>query len=447
MTRVRVMFAMLVLATGCDCSSVHERFDSGHDANADVGAVNDATVDSGVDDAGVDAAEFVDAGRDTGVDDAGVDASLAFDAAVDGGAIVDAGLDAAIDAADVDAAFDSGVDASTKVDASIDGGPVADTNLDAATDDAGVDDAGDAQTPDAGNACSGTTVCTVDYPCQVLAPSYTCRGQFPDWPVSSPSSFIDNGDGTVTDTRSGLLWQQAIGGVYDHFTASARCSWLSLAGTGWRLPTIAELESIIDDTRFDPAIDPVAFPNTLGIAFWSSSRAPGFGDRRWRVDFFDGFSGLVDLNDPSATTSLAFRCVRSSAPVVGSTGSGGAPPDRYTYPASGTVYDIRTQLTWQQTVPTGSFSQSEGIAYCADLSLDGTGWRLPSRAEMLTLRNPTLYNPAIDPVAFPSSPDTRFWTSSPYHNSSTTGWFVTFGLAGTSSIRSDYNAARIRCVR
>ncbi|HTM46908.1 MAG TPA: hypothetical protein VL137_18255, partial [Polyangiaceae bacterium] len=119
------------------------------------------------------------------------------------------------------------------------------TNDASATRDAGgsaLDGGADSGPPDF-NACDGTQVCTADYPCQDLpAPSlgYTCRGQFADWkPLDSPT-FKDNGDKTVTDLHSGLLWQQSPESqLYKFADAKAYCSGLSLAGKGWRLPTRA----------------------------------------------------------------------------------------------------------------------------------------------------------------------------------------------------------------
>jgi len=73
--------------------------------------------------------------------------------------------------------------------------------------------------------------------------------------------FTDNGDGTVTDNNTGLTWQQAEGGSMNWEDALIYCEDLSLAGyTDWRLTNIKELESIIDDNIYDPAIDTNFFP-------------------------------------------------------------------------------------------------------------------------------------------------------------------------------------------
>jgi hypothetical protein len=167
-------------------------------------------------------------------------------------------------------------------------------------------------------------VCTADYPCRQGDASYTCRGQFVDWPPGyNASSFADNQDGTVTDARSGLSWQQDITVSYAptctarYANASAAvdsCTWeqalsyctsLTLAGGGWRLPTRAELETIVDFGRIWPAINIGLFPDTLSQLFWSSSPTVSSPADAWFVDFTEG------AGDYKAKGSqLRVRCVR-----------------------------------------------------------------------------------------------------------------------------------------
>jgi hypothetical protein len=156
--------------------------------------------------------------------------------------------------------------------------------------------------------CSGTTVCTADYPCQDLTPGYSCLGQFADWtPSDSPSTFTDNSDGTVTDSRSGLVWQQVVdAGSYTWANAKSYCAALSLAGSSaWRLPTKAELESVVDFGRSNPAIDPTAFPSAPSALFWTSSPSAVSAGSAWHVDFDSAYTGFSD-----ASTMVRVRCVR-----------------------------------------------------------------------------------------------------------------------------------------
>ena len=110
------------------------------------------------------------------------------------------------------------------------------------------------------------------------------------------NAFIDNGDGTVSDLATGLMWQQADSGIGMNWQAAlAYAENLNLAGRqDWRLPNAKELQSIVDYARApgataSAAIAPVfsctAITNEAGAAdypwFWSStthaniSTAPG----------------------------------------------------------------------------------------------------------------------------------------------------------------------------
>ena len=93
----------------------------------------------------------------------------------------------------------------------------------------------------------------------------------PEW---GKNQFADNGDGTVSDALTGLVWQQADDGqTRDWPGALAYCESLILAGQDdWRLPNVKELQSIVDYSRPEPAIDrrylKIADPKGW---FWSST--------------------------------------------------------------------------------------------------------------------------------------------------------------------------------
>jgi hypothetical protein len=116
------------------------------------------------------------------------------------------------------------------------------------------------------------------------------------------SRYQSQADGTVHDQASGLTWQQKLDpGSYTWGDALKYCAGL---GPGWRVPSLTETQTIIDDAHEFPAVDPKAFPDTPTVDFWTSSpKADGSG--AWYVDFFYGAS---DVEVPSQLYRV--RCVR-----------------------------------------------------------------------------------------------------------------------------------------
>jgi hypothetical protein len=102
--------------------------------------------------------------------------------------------------------------------------------------------------------------------------------------------FIDNGDGTVTDTNTDLMWQQVTApGNYVWEGALTYCEGLSLAGhDDWRLPNRNELQSIVDYSTDDPAIDKFFFPVTKSDPYWASTSYAINPSTAWGVDFGRG---------------------------------------------------------------------------------------------------------------------------------------------------------------
>lgn len=123
------------------------------------------------------------------------------------------------------------------------------------------------------------------------------------------AGFTDNGDGTVTDNVTGLMWQQTDDDVEKTWEAALTyCEESDLANySDWRLPNVKELRSIIDDSRYDPAIDKTAFPGTNSSGYWTSTTYTNGPDYAWYVHFLNGFSNGGNIDKPSP---LFVRCVR-----------------------------------------------------------------------------------------------------------------------------------------
>jgi len=126
---------------------------------------------------------------------------------------------------------------------------------------------------------------------------------------NSVSNFTDNGNGTVADNKTGLLWQQGEGGTKTWENAITYCEDLSLAGyTDWRLPNIKELNSIIDYEIYNPSIDINFFPDLSYTSYyWSSTTRASSSSDAWIVGSNYGDVGYY-LSKP--TNNYYVRCVR-----------------------------------------------------------------------------------------------------------------------------------------
>ena len=140
--------------------------------------------------------------------------------------------------------------------------------------------------------------------------SYTeTFGEDSDYEINPPS-YTDNGDGTVTDNVTGLMWQQEDDNVTRTWDdALTDRDNLGLAGhTDWRLPNDIELISIVNYGFFDPAIDTTAFPNTDSeFGYWSSTVMFGSNYTEAKmVDFrYGGVHYFLKIMDV-----VYVRCVR-----------------------------------------------------------------------------------------------------------------------------------------
>lgn len=112
---------------------------------------------------------------------------------------------------------------------------------------------------------------------------------------------------TVLDRGTGLVWQRRhVPDALDWAGALAACEELELAGhTDWRLPTLKEQQTIVDERRLQPCIDVVAFPDTPSEWFWSSTPITVPPNEGWSTSYTDGYASI------HAFTELHLvRCVR-----------------------------------------------------------------------------------------------------------------------------------------
>jgi len=123
--------------------------------------------------------------------------------------------------------------------------------------------------------------------------------------LGSFGHLVINNDGTVTDTSTGLMWQQEAAAQMTWEEALSYCENLSLASyTDWRLPNRNELRSLKDFSKYLPAIDTIAFPDTPSDLYWSSTTDVSDTDNAWTVNFNNGWL------DANKSWQLYVRTVR-----------------------------------------------------------------------------------------------------------------------------------------
>ena len=119
------------------------------------------------------------------------------------------------------------------------------------------------------------------------------------WP--SPR-FTLNGDGTITDALTGLVWMQkancwerqtwanALTKVAGLNSGSETCSgYTTGTHTDWRLPTIKELESLVDAEHVNPALPSGhAFVGVQASSYWSSTSYAINSSYAWYVNLYNG---------------------------------------------------------------------------------------------------------------------------------------------------------------
>lgn len=241
-------------------------------------------------------------------------------------------------------------------------------------------------------------------------------------------SYKDNGDGTVSDLITGLMWQKAVplpkSSMKEAVEAAAM---LELAGhTDWRLPTIKELYSLIDfrgvtgmmhgtETRAGIPTTSIPYINTdfFDFRYGQTENDERFIDAQWAtsthyvsttmggnptvfgVNFADGRIKGYPIHDPRGGEKTFYvRCVRG--PAYGN--------NDFVDNRDGTVTDQATGLTWMKADSGKGMNWVEALAYAEDLNLAGLDdWRLPNAKELHSIvdytRSPdTTDSPAIDPV-------------------------------------------------
>ena len=231
-------------------------------------------------------------------------------------------------------------------------------------------------------------------------------GEDHDYSINLPA-FYDNGDGTVTDTITGLMWQKTDGGERTFASARAYVDSLHLAGhSNWRLPLPQEIVSIFNLQKNNPAMDVNFFPSTGAEYWWTSVRQAGDTSKVWCGNAGGGIGNHLITETISAGGTKKFH-VKAVRDVQ-------APPllaNRFTDNDDGTITDQFTQLMWQKNPPAAAQTWEQALTSTENLNLAGQDdWRLPNIKELYSIHDAGRTNPAADPV-FGLQSIAKYWSS------------------------------------
>ncbi|MGE6810628.1 MULTISPECIES: DUF1566 domain-containing protein [Pseudoalteromonas] len=133
--------------------------------------------------------------------------------------------------------------------------------------------------------------------------------------------FTINPDGTVSDSKTGLMWQRcSYGQVYNNATATCEGSTPSLTWQAalrgavndttasyndWQVPNIKELASIIEHRCTEPSINESVFLGTKLQNYWSNTSGVNTINSAWVYQFDSGLNSLH-----AKTSSVYLRLMR-----------------------------------------------------------------------------------------------------------------------------------------
>ncbi len=275
-------------------------------------------------------------------------------------------------------------------------------------------------------------------------------------------SYRDNGDGTITDLNTGLMWQQDPGEKMTFAEAVDGADDFNLAGyTDWRLPTIKELYSLILFSGTDP--DPQAEKSNSQTPFMDTDYFhftygdPANNERVIDSQFASSTKYVnTTMNGAELVFGVNFADGRIKGYGMGSPRGGGKKffvlyvrgnedygKNDLKDNGNGTITDNATGLTWMQSDSGKGMTWEEALEWAENLEYAGySDWRLPNAKELQSIvdysRSPdTTDSPAIDPVFSTTSitnekgeKDYPFYWSSTSHTKVTSAYqaaYVSFG--------------------
>ncbi len=259
----------------------------------------------------------------------------------------------------------------------------------------------------------------------------------------NPPFFILNGNGTVTDTVTGLMWQKTDGGEMTIENATIYCDTLTLGGfSDWRLPNCHELFSILNHSKANPALNTTYFTASLAEYWWSSQKQANDASKVWCTNAGGGIGNHPKLETISAggTKKFHVRAVRdiSNPSTI---------PNHFINNNDGTVTDLLTGLMWKQVPLIDSVTWEQALIDAEGLSFAGySDWRLPDIKELQSINDEGQINPSVNLTFFTGMKIGNYWSSTTLPNQTSKAWYLDTHFGITTYLEKT-NKNYIICVR
>ena len=257
---------------------------------------------------------------------------------------------------------------------------------------------------------------------------------------SSDRRYSKSSDGVITDTRTGLQWYVGSDRGTTWNDAKKWVEGLTVAGGGWRMPSRSELKGI--SKKGARSISPEYLPpifKTSGRFVWSGETRGSSGAWGLYFNLDKGYWGdrsyAGSLSRAFAVRSISQTTISQKSKAVGN--SKKEPPKttnaveksssdgRYTKDAQGVITDSRTGLQWYAG-PDKNINWHDAKKWVEGLTVDGGGWRMPSRSELKGLYQKGKGSRNMDPIFKTSG----WWVWSGDTRGSSYAWYFYFSIGG-----------------
>ena len=251
--------------------------------------------------------------------------------------------------------------------------------------------------------------------------SYTnTPGEDADFTINAPY-FTQNGNGTVTDTVTGLMWQKTDGGEMTITQALHYADTSTLAGyTDWRLPRAHEGFSILNHQFSNPAMNTMVFTTTAAEYWWTSDRQANDTNKVWATNAGGGIG-----NHPKTETISAGGVKHFHARLVRDVETPVLINAHFSDNLDGTITDHLTNLIWQKVPCADSLTWEQALVYADTLSLANSNeWRLPNIKEIQSINEEQRISPSINTAYFTNNGYSKYWSSTSLPNQTTKAWYL-----------------------